>query len=324
MNWIKLILLFFIPVTLYSQNFDSEYIERMDNTLNMKLSLDNDIESFEYKDEDTKYTVQPNTNIRTTLHANYRFISFKLGFSPRIFSDHDEDNKGKTTVFKIQTDLYYRNWMQTFEYFRIEGYYAENIFETNGLEFIKLPHLKTKTFRSTTRYKFNKNYSLKALLTQTEIQRRSAGSFISSLNYYDTDLTNRDGVQDMHTKGIMVNTGYFYTLVINRSWYSNFGISPGIGVEFNKVNTDTDEGFITDKETGLTGNINTRLGFGYNSSRFYTGLDFRLSAIGRSQKSIADFDTVRGIFNIFMGYRLDAPRLIKDSVDWLEERNPMK
>ncbi len=313
-----------MSLSMYSQKYSSDYIEKMNNTINVKFSLDNDIESFQYISNDEEYIINPNTNIRTTLHANYRFLSFKIGYSPRILSGHDEDNKGKTKVFKIQSDIYIKNFMQTFEYSKIKGYYADNINQPSEFEFIILPHLQTSTFRSTTRYKFNEDYSLKALLTQTEIQRKSAGSIISSLSFYKSDLINKDGVKDLFSKGIYVNTGYFYTLVINHRWYSNLGISPGLGIEFNKINTKIDEDIITDNQTGIIASLNSEIGFGYNSDKFYSGLDFRLNAIYRSEDSVADFDTVRGIFNVFIGYRFGSPRLIEDSMDWLEDKNPLK
>ena len=80
----------------------NEYIERMNNKLNMKFELDNDIESYEYGDKKSGYTIKPNTNYRNTISANYRYITFKIGYTPKYLSDKDTDIKGKTKTFKLQ------------------------------------------------------------------------------------------------------------------------------------------------------------------------------------------------------------------------------
>ena len=81
--------------------------------------------------------------------------------------------KGETSIFRIQTDLYLKNWVQTLEYDKIKGNYLsnlkgpENIGLSIGDEFLILPDLKTVTYRGVSRYKFNPNFSLKTLTTQT-------------------------------------------------------------------------------------------------------------------------------------------------------------
>jgi len=329
-----LFFLFSIPSFIYSQNSpnfsDADYIEKMDNSLNLKLDIDNDIQSFEFDDGATSYNIEPNTSMRMSLSVNYRFISFRIGYSPKFLSNDEEHLKGKTKVFKFQADMYMKNWMQSFEFSSVKGYYISNYEDTNNPidpgygEFVILPDLKTFTINGTTRYKFNKNFSYKAIFNQNEIQRKSAGSFIPSLTYGYFQISDNRGIQDLDTFGIILNTGYFYTFVINQKWFSSFGLSPGLGIEFNKSTTKSDEGNLVLENNEIVFNLDSHLGFGYNSESFYAGTNFRMIGTSRSDNSIVKFNTARGIFLLFVGYRFNSPEIVKEGVDWLEDQNPFK
>ena len=327
------LLFFSLPLLVYSQEnislSNSEYIEIMNNKLSLKLGIDNDIESFEFKDENLNYLIEPNIDLRTELSIHYRFISFSIGYTPKFLSNNNKDLNGETKVFKIQTDLYLKNWIQTFEYYKVKGFYltdlkgSENLNLPEDIQFLILPDLKTVTIRGVTRYKFNNNFSLKALTTQNEIQRKSAGSFIPSLTYSYFEITDKSTFQDLNSYSLIINTGYFHTFVINKKWYSGLGISPGLGIEFNKLITRTDNGNIYSRDNDLVFNLDTHLGLGYNSKSFFGGVDLRFIATTRDENSIIEFDTLRGLFQIFIGYRFNSPKFLKESVDWIEDQNPL-
>ncbi len=327
------IFLFSLPLLVLSQEnisfSNSNFIEKIDNKLSLKLDIDNDIESFEFNGENLSYRIEPNIDLRTELSVHYRFISFRIGYTPQFLSNNNEDLKGKTKVFKIQTDLYLKNWVQTFEYYKVKGFYLtdlkgnENFSLPDGIEFLILPNLKTVTFRGVTKYKFNNNFSFKALTTQNEIQRKSAGSFVPSLAYSYFEITDKTTTQDLNSYSLILNTGYFYTFVINKKWYSGLGISPGLGIEFNKLITKTDNGSIFSRDNDLVFNLDTHLGLGYNSKSFFGGIDLRFLATTRDENSIIEFDTLRGLLQIFIGYRFNSPKFLKKSVDWIEDQNPL-
>ncbi len=328
-----LFIFIFFPIILFGQKrafYDnSEYIEKMDNTINLKFSLDNDLKSFEYNGEHLSYVITPNTSIRTSLAFNYRFISFKIGYSPKFFTQSEEDVKGKTKVFKIQTDFFINQWMQSLEYSKIKGYYIRDIQDPNGFlfgsdsEYIKLPNLNTVSFTGRTQYTFNKNFSLKALMRQTEIQRKSAGSVITSLTYSYLDIRDKTSIQDLNTLGLILNAGYMHNFVISNRWFAIIGLSPGIGVEFNKLTTEFESGNDTTRDTELVGNIFSQIGLGYNSRSFYSGIDLRGIVTTRDDEAIVRFNTARSILRFYVGYRFSAPRIFKDSIDWLEDQNPL-
>ena len=326
-----IILFLIIPLIVFSQRNSSDpdfgYIEPMEDKLNVKLEIDNDIEAFEFDDEITSYSIVPNTNLRTSVSINHEFLTLRIGYSPKFLEADDSSLKGNTKVFKLNLDLFLQNWLQTFEYSVIKGYYIDVIDDPNDLfpddEFIILPDLKSLKISGKTSYKFNNNFSFKALLNQYDIQRKSAGSFVPSLTYGYFSLSDKTSIEAIQTYGFHLNAGYFYTFVINEKWYSSLGISPGLGMEFNKSISNTTNEKITDKNNEFIFNINTHLGLGYNSKSFFAGFGLRGIATTRDENSIVKFNTVRGIVHFFVGYRFRSPRFVNESFDWIEDQNPL-
>ncbi len=213
--------------------------------------------------------------------------------------------------------------MQTFDMSSVQGYYVDAI---NSPGFIPddllLPNLKTFRFRSTTSFKFNKNLSFKAIFNQNDIQRKSAGSVVPTLTYQYLTISNDSSVQDTRSSDLLLNLGYFYTFVINQKWYANIGLSPGFGVEFNKLNTIIDDTINVTKSNELIFNINTFIGLGYNSKNFFSGFALRGIATTRDKNSILQFNTERAIFLFSVGYRFNTPKFIDKAFDWVENINP--
>ena len=79
----------------------NSYFAKMNNTLNLRLDLDNDVRSFEYEGVDDNYSIEPNTNLRLGVAINYRFISLKIGFSPKFLQADDTSLKGKTKMLTL-------------------------------------------------------------------------------------------------------------------------------------------------------------------------------------------------------------------------------
>ena len=310
----------------------SSYFTKMNNTLNLRLDLDNDVRSFEYEGVEDQYSIEPNTNLRLGVAINYRFISLKIGFSPKFLESDDSALKGKTKIFKLALNIFYKDLYQNFDFNQVKGYYVSGIDNPTlgdiqrNEDYIILPDLKTLSFTGTTYYRFNENYSFKAVVNQNEIQTKSAGSFIPSLYYGYFEITDETTPEDIKSFFTILNAGYYHTFVINKSWYSNLGLSTGIGPEFNKVITRSNDDLpdVISRHTNLALNISTQIGLGYNSKRFYGGTSLNGSATNRNEQSVIRFNSVRGYFKIYVGYRFDAPKSFERGMDWIESKNPFK
>jgi hypothetical protein len=329
---LQIALMIFSPFWTFGQldtEIDSNgYFVKMNNTLNLRLDLDNDVRSFEFNATDDTYSILPNTNGRIAIAYNYRFLTFKIGFSPKFLASGDSNDKGKTTVFRLTLDMFIKDFYQTFDYDQTKGYYIDG---TDGSfpgsnpddgEFILIPDMRTFSITGITRYRFNENYSFKALVNQTEIQTKSAGSFVPELRYGFWQIKQPSGIEDIESFYILANGGYHYTFVISNHWYSNLGLSTGLGIEFNKIDSRLGEFESTVRTTSAIFDVNTQIGLGYNSRRIYAGTALVGSAISRNDDSVVKFDNVRGYFKIFFGYRFDPPRALIKAMDWVESKNP--
>ncbi|MCF6223248.1 MAG: DUF4421 domain-containing protein [Flavobacteriaceae bacterium] len=326
----KHFLLFILfPIVLFSQEknqlSDTIYIESMNDKLSVKMDVDNKIETFTAIEDGVEFKIKPNTDYRTEVAVHYRFVSFKLGFSPHLFTNFNEDNKGKTKVFKFNTDLYIKKWVQTLSYSQIKGFYSPDfpIPDDFPTDYLILDQLKTYNFTGITRYRFNENYSIKGITTQTEIQRKSAGTFMPSLSYSYNRLINGTTNQKLNTFNFILSAGYLHTFVINKKIYASIGVSPGAGIDFNTIEDRNNNGTIKDKDTNYTLNFDGHLGLGYNSSRWFGGGFFRMLSTTRKETQIVNYDTFRTHFQVFFGYRFDAPKFLKKSADWAEEKIPL-
>lgn len=320
-----------LPIIIFSQNnsnfSESNYYETMQNKLNVKFEIDNDIESFEFDDGITSYNIKPNSSLRTSISANTRFLTIRVGYSPNFLAGQNADEKGETKVFKTNLDIFMKDWMQTFSFSSVKGYYIDdpnNLSPLGEQEYIILPDLKSLRVGGMTSYKFNKNLSFKAIFNQYAIQRKSAGSFIPTLTYQYLKLADKNNFQDTRSFDIILNAGYFYTFVISRKWYANLGLSPGLGIEFNKITSYIQDSEDITKSNEVVFNINTFIGLGYNSKNFFSGVTLRGYATTRDEESIVKYNTVRAIFQLYVGYRFNTPKFVDQSFDWIEDQNPIK
>ena len=118
------------------------------------------------------------TNLKASLGFvfSYKFLSVRLGVRPGL-SDNEIENKGETDFFRIRLKLLFDNWTHRFEYNYTRGFYIDNTddFGLYDSDFhIQLPNLTTNIISGSSHYNFNKNYSVKAVESNTEIQLKSS------------------------------------------------------------------------------------------------------------------------------------------------------
>ncbi len=323
-----IIFVFSIPIFSFSQvggsNNSIEYFDSMRDKLNLKLEFDNDLETFEFNDQIIKYSVKPNTSLRTVLGFNYRFLGFKIGYSPKFLAPEDFEKKGRTKVFKISTDIFIRRWVQSFEYSDVKGYYVEEIGNSDENQdnpaITVLPNLKSQIIRGKTSFVVNKNLSTKAIINQVEIQRKSAGSFVPSLTYVFFNFSDVNSLTQTQSLNFIFNANYTYTFIINRKWYANIGLAPGIGVGINELT----ENETVLKSNDIIVNFNSNINLGYNSKNFYAGISYKLEVSTPGEESVIEYDSIRSVFNLSFGYRFNPPKFLKKSFDWVSNHTPLK
>jgi len=299
----------------------------MRSKLNLTLGLDNDIESFEFENELSRFSVKPNTSLRMTVAINHKFLNLKFGFSPKFLASGDSNEKGSTKLFRFAFNIFIKNWMQVFEFSNVSGYYIEDITGDNfslfqDSDYFLLPDMKTRSFRGVTSYKFNDNFSIRSITNRSEIQRKSAGSFIPSFNYDYFKMSGSSSIQKIETVNLILNAAYFYTFVIKKNWYFNLSAGGGTGVAFNRLLED-EENNNSVWTNAIIFDLKSLVGFGYNSENFFGGISYLGNVTSQDEKSVIKFGSTRGVFNVFFGYRFKSPEFVDKSFNWLEDKIPL-
>ena len=310
-----------------------DYIIHADTLVNFKFTVSSEDEWFVLKGDNFKYDIRPNFALGASIGVSYKFLSASFGFIPKFIpGNSDNDLKGKSRAFSFKLNLVFNKWGQQLAIGKTQGYFLANTADFDaswqkGDPYIQLPDLKVQFFRGNTFYKFNANYSIKAVSTQSEIQIKSSGSFIPALDYslYNIDNKSNDTAQKTSQRSQnfdgVLELGYFYSFVFNKKWYVAVGLVPGIGYGNTKLTTRYPDENINTHYGNAIYRIKEAAGLGYNTTRFFTGCEFRLSQSLRNDNVPAVKQvSSRLFFQVFAGYRFIAPKFLKKSVNYMEDK----
>ena len=315
------------------------YINDHTKQLNIKFEVSNDIQRFKIPFDGNSVKMAPNLSLRYAFVFSYKFASIRLGIRPKATGE-SKDEKGDPNSFRFRFKLLFSKWSHNFEYNKVKGYYITNseIFTRNTLEniHVQLPKLTTEVFEGSTAYKLNNNYSIRATISQTEVQLKSAGSFIPSIDYSHYNIYGLDTYLDnngdevirseyIDTSGftMVTNIGYYYTFVYKK-WYANGYVTPGIGIDFNNTTSYTPISSSDQSYNNLVLSLHSGLGIGYNTKNIFSGVS--INSTLKSNKTALDkvtLHTSKNTFFVFFGYRFKAPKTIAKPIDDLEEKIPI-
>ncbi|WP_047451457.1 DUF4421 family protein [Alistipes sp. ZOR0009] len=304
------------------------YVEKFDTLINIKLSLNNDYEKLESSGKGFYFDIRPNIAVAARVSFDYKFVSFGFGFTPRFLpGNNDTKINGKTTNLSFGTRFQFSHWMQDFEISGIKGFYIANTKNLSpewkeGDPNIILPDLRIVSLRGMTSYKFNPNFSLKAITSQTEAQRKSCGSFMVSLeySYHLLDSPGFSGGSDQKQKSyhLIAIGNYGYSFVIRKNFYVSLAQALGVGVAYIRLSTLLPDGDYTVKSYQPLAYGHSSINVGYNGRRVYGGVGSNLIVTSQSQSNSSQIDQSRGYYHFFIGYRFQAPSLFRKTVSKIE------
>ena len=305
--------------------YDTAYIGTYPKNLTVKLvGSRNDID-YKLIDNDLGQRVkyQPNTPINIGLGASYRGIGLTIGFNSGIVKAYEK--YGKTKSFDMSTQIFFPKI--TFDiygkYYR--GYYVTNpasILTNTGdnLYYIR-PDLRGAIIGIDGEYILNpKKFSFASTFSQKQFQKKSAGSFlfgagiyailinadssivpntISNPGFYNGDRFNKSNIYSL-----VVNGGYAYTLVIHKNYFVTGALNLGGGLSYTTL-ANTIAGDRNDK-VGTQLDVAFRLGTGYNSSRYFVGVQY----VRLFTKNMTPIPSTREDFSV-SSYRLTLAKRFK-------------
>ncbi|MGX5820701.1 DUF4421 family protein [Chitinophaga lutea] len=309
------------------------WVGKTDSLLTIRLTQRSDLEQLSAESDDLDIDISPNARSLTQLSLSYRFITVSASVAPKFFSSNrDEALKGKTKSRGLGAGFNFRHWQQELSYHRTQGFYLENTGDLQpnwreGMPYIQFPLLTLTTFQGATAYNFNPRFSVNAVLTQSERQLRSAGSFIPVLTYRFYVVNDRsaptsvnNATQRSDNFELVLGAGYQHTFVY-RNLYFSLGATPGFGYLFTKLSTRFADDTYYYRYNNPAWRLDMRAGLGYNGPRFFAGA--YLSAIATTSEqphtAVTNGNT-QAAFRIFAGYRLKAPGILVKAVGMIDEK----
>ena len=329
-----------------SKNHDSilespgdDFIQDHKKQLNIKFEVSNDINAYSVESGGEELFLKPNLELRYALVFSYKFLSVRLGIRPAQ-SDSDLKKKGESDTFRLRVQALFDNWSHLIQYDYDRGYYLDNTLEYNpdaGAIKAQFPYLTTHLLFGSSFYKFNPNYSIRSIESQTEIQVKSSGSLVLGVDYgyYSLfgmdrvlrpgqELTFRDPFSEYNGFSIAPLAGYYYTFVFKRHWFVNALVIPQVGIDIYKSTLISEGQEIKKNRTEFFAAVDYGIGGGYNGEKFFFGAQLR------NRRSTAKFDadkiqirTQKNTFSVYLGYRFKAPKPVAKPVDLIEETVPI-
>lgn len=211
-------------------SFDTLYIQRPERRLTLKIrgNLSGNYVHAKEKVEDTELTAKLKTDTRATVsvNANYMGLAAGIAVNPARLS-------GKNKDWEFNLNAYGNR-------FGIEGVYQQSktlsgdITEASGTYHLDKGYLQMATVIITGYYAFNyRHFSYPAALTQSYIQKRSAGSWLAGFSYQGGSIKTTDDAPEelgharIYAGYFAIGGGYGYNFVAKK-WLFHLSAQPNL------------------------------------------------------------------------------------------------
>ncbi len=305
-------------------DFDSTYVKSTSNFLSTYTYLVSSANKFEIKDLSSGRVIKyaPNTGVSMGFGFNYKWLGLALSFG---LKNNEIEKKGKSESFNLSTTIFGRKNVIDAKLQLYSGFYIENpwIYDTSWVDTLNFPQrsdLITNFASFSWVYVFNnKEFSYKAAFTQSEIQRKSAGSFLlGTFASYDiiaadssilpvaarSNFVENANFEMSGNLNITIGAGYAYSFIFGKHFYLTMSLMQGIGAQWIFMVYENENN--NEIRTALSNNTQIRLGLGYNSLRNYYGLTaFTDISPLKSRNNKAQINFSTHYVKLFYGHRFD-------------------
>lgn len=323
------IILCLLGLNLFAQNpaaVDSSIREipqiiNYDEFLTTRLSFSDNFNLLTLKDKggNSELLFSPNQQINSTLSLAYRFLEIDIGYTPKFIRfNKDDDIRGKTKFFNLGTRFYVGRFMQNIQYRKTRGFYAEDLEFPERDKFI-FSDLKIVKFGGSTSYVLNPDFSFRALFKQNEWQTKSSGSLVPTLSYYWTKISDPEFGKDA-LFDITIGPSYYYNWIIENSFLVGIGGHAGIG--YNETKSTFTDDTPNHKMDGLIYTTELKLALGYNSTRFFTGVNVTFDSFYHDNEPDFKVKDQQRYFEFYLGYRFNAPKILTTATEYVQGKIP--
>lgn len=321
---------------------DTTYYKSYNNDLHLRLYSVykfNNLVLTGNNDQSRRIVYSPNGNLNLGFGFNYRGLGINIGINfPAI--NNDNDKYGKTRKLDMRSYMYGRKVAVDLGLQFYNGFYiseAESRSPAANNQPTELRgDMSINTFGISTLFIQNyEKFSFRAAFAQTEVQKKTAGSFLYGpyINFVNIKadsslipehIREEYKLEDNIVKGVYGSAGlmggYALSLIIYKRIFFTGALALGYGLTYGNTWYDTPDGRMNDHvwDTGLK--LNARTAFGYNNRRTYLGISFVLESYNiATQYDITELYWMGQFrFNIVRRFDWKVPPL-----DWIMDRLPI-
>ncbi|MEO6302461.1 MAG: DUF4421 family protein [Bacteroidia bacterium] len=271
--------------------YDTSYIKSSKHKLTITIPLVKKFYGFNITDITTKKTLKLSPNNYYYLGFNFSNVIATVGFYPGI-KFGSKPNRGKTSGKDFQLTLIGTKIITDINYQTYSGFYVYNtkdyeISKTNSDTIVIRPDINIYSFGVNTMYVLNnKKYSLRGAFSFTDVQRKSAGSFMAGLYHSYVTLFSNDTTFIKHPLtqnfspllskinkitqvSLGLSGGYGYTYVYKKIIFS---AAVNIGLGGQKTSYNLLEGKKESLKPNVTVSLNAKNAIRYDNLRFFVGV----------------------------------------------------
>ena len=308
-----------LTIYLKSQIIDTNYINFYPYEGGVYSYISNKNNQLSYKNTQKNYSLNyfPNTYGYFGLGAYYNW--FDLSFNLFSYGKRDENIYGTTNRIDIQSHFYPRKYVIDLFFQFYNSFYSNNYPLTNNdnkaylRPDIKMFHTGINLF---TIKKYDK-FSIKSAFSQSEIQKKSVGTFIygTKLNFFgiETDSSFSSSLLDsifpedfrlisFNSLLLGICGGYMHNFVI-KSWILHITAIAGLANQFQQKQLTNNIGkYYVHSTTGII--LNVRIAASYCKDRYYLIISGINDNCQYSLSNNIKLEHLFGRVDITFGYRL--------------------
>jgi hypothetical protein len=271
-------------------DFDTSYILTNKRKLTLTLPVARKFYGFNLTDRTTNQSLRYSPNNYYQVGVNFSNLLLTFSVFPGI-KFGDLSDRGTTSSRDYQFTLMGRRVITDLNYQNYRGFYVYNsaAYTFNappGIVSIR-PDISVISFGVNTMFVYNyKKYSLRGAFSFTDVQRKSAGSFMTGIYHSSVTFSSRDSafvtypfkdyfsgtVKDLNRISaytVGVSEGYGYTLVVKKIICSS---ALNVGVGGRKLTYTTTDDVNHTSDLNLSAHLNARAAIRYDNLIMFGGV----------------------------------------------------
>jgi hypothetical protein len=274
----------------------------------------------------SRMALEPNSTLNLGVGATYNDFTLNLAYGFNFLNANRDEVD--TRYLDLQAHIYPKNWVidlfgQFYDGFFLSSYDGPLTDVTSRLAF---PDMEVRKFGANVQYLFNgEKLSLKAAFLQSAWQKKSAGSFVTGIEFYvgsandDNDILGELIPEPLSFKRVNFfefgpNLGYVHTFVIAKHFFITGMVSGNIGLGNTTISSDGQR----EGQWGINPNYFLRGFVGYNGPLWSINANYVHNnvRIEEARNFVTDFRT--GNYRINFVYRFNVGPKLKNYLDYVE------